>query len=134
MGKIKIAEIPINAINFTDAQDGILSHLIEENGSLKAKNKDFQRRQENLVRDLKKSKQMLVEMEKDKGDIYKIIQISEVFVRWKNLLNGSEITTQKNRIKRIPLSDMMDLILPSDIFLNIFKKNKFLAGPKNVLL
>ena len=35
----------------------------------KCKNKEFQRRQENLVRDLKKSKAMLVELEKEKSKI-----------------------------------------------------------------
>ena len=35
----------------------------------KCKNKEFQRRQENLVRDFKKSKAMLVELEKEKSKI-----------------------------------------------------------------
>ena len=34
--KINIAEIPLHATNFTEANDGILNHLIEENGLMKA--------------------------------------------------------------------------------------------------
>ena len=44
----------------------MFAQLVESNAELKCKNKEFQRRQENLVR---KSKAMLVELEKEKSKI-----------------------------------------------------------------
>eukprot|EP00090_Calanus_glacialis_P036607 TRINITY_DN6256_c0_g1_i1.p1 TRINITY_DN6256_c0_g1~~TRINITY_DN6256_c0_g1_i1.p1 ORF type:complete len:246 (-),score=84.71 TRINITY_DN6256_c0_g1_i1:29-766(-) len=67
--KIKITEIELKPVSFLDTQNELFGQLIESNNELKTKNKDFKRRQDNLVRDLKKSKNMLVEMEKEKSGI-----------------------------------------------------------------
>ena len=67
--KIKIMEIPLEPVNFLAAQNKMFAQLVESNAELKCKNKEFQRRQENLVRDFKKSKAMLVELEKEKSKI-----------------------------------------------------------------
>ena len=67
--KIKITEIQLNPVSFLDAQNAILAQLLESNNDLKSKNKDFKRRQDNLVRDLKKAKHLLQEMEKEKSGL-----------------------------------------------------------------
>ena len=54
--KIKIMEIPLEPVNFLAAQNKMFAQLVESNAELKCKNKEFQRRQENLVRDFKKVK------------------------------------------------------------------------------
>ena len=41
----------------------MFDQLVESNSELKNKNKNFQQRHDNLVRDLKKSKSMLMEFE-----------------------------------------------------------------------
>ena len=67
--KIKIAEIDLEPANHLEAQNKIVSHLVQSNTDLKTKNADLQRRQDNLVRDIKKSKALLVDMEKEKNSI-----------------------------------------------------------------
>ena len=67
--KIKLAEIELRSLSFVDAQNELLGHLIAQNNELKTKNKDFKRRQDNLVRDHKKSKSMLEAFEKEKNEI-----------------------------------------------------------------
>ena len=67
--KIKIMDIPLDPVNFLDAQNKMFAQLVESNRELKNKNKDLQRRQDNLVRDLKKSKSMLMEFEQEKSKI-----------------------------------------------------------------
>lgn len=67
--KIKIMDIPLDPVSFLDAQNRMFAQLVESNRDLKNKNKDLQRRQDNLVRDLKKSKSMLREFEQEKSKI-----------------------------------------------------------------
>ena len=67
----------LNCLNIFIPILGPVLRLIEElteeeevfGHQVQVQNKEFQRRQENLVRDLKKSKAMLVELEKEKSKI-----------------------------------------------------------------
>jgi len=93
--KIKLAEIPLTSISFLDAQSEVLGQLIAVNKELKSKNKEFKRRQENLVRDLKKSKNMLVEFEKEKTEIE-----SNMYARFLPILNEKKekiLELERNR-------------------------------------
>jgi len=89
--KIKIMEISLVPVNFLEAQNKMFSQLVESNRDLKNKNKDFQRRQDNLVRDLKKSKSMLMEFEQEKSKIE-----DAMFERFIPILNS-----KKERIREL---------------------------------
>ena len=89
--KIKIMEISLVPINFLEAQNKMFSQLVESNRDLKNKKRDFQRRQDNLVRDLKKSKSMLMEFEQEKSKIE-----DAMFERFIPILNS-----KKERIREL---------------------------------
>jgi len=83
--KIKILEIPLNTVSFLDAQKEMFAYLVESNKELTDKNKDFKRRQDNLARDLKKSKNMLIQLEKEKSKIE-----DSMYARFLPILNSKK--------------------------------------------
>ena len=68
-GKLKLYGVELSELNFVDAQKDIFDHLVDKNRELQTKNRDYSKRQENLVGDLKKSRAMLKDFEKTKNEI-----------------------------------------------------------------
>jgi len=87
-----------------DAQSEVFGQLIAVNKDLKSMNKDFKRRQENLVRDLKQSKNMLAEFEKEKTDIE-----SKMFARFLPILNE-----KKEKILELERNGVASHKMPDD--------------------
>jgi len=87
-----------------DAQSEVFGQLIAVNKDLKTMNKDFKRRQENLVRDLKQSKNMLAEFEKEKTDIE-----SKMFARFLPILNE-----KKEKILELERNGVASHKMPDD--------------------
>ena len=67
--KMVLAKIDLVPVNFLDAQKEIFDHLVDTNREITLKNKEYTRRQENLVTELKKSRTMLRDFEKVKNEI-----------------------------------------------------------------
>ena len=56
------------------------------------------------------------------GEIYKIISFIDLFACLKSITSGSEVMTQRSKIRKLNFQEMHDLILPSDLFTSLFKK------------
>ena len=67
--KMVLAKIDLSPVNFLDAQREIFDHLVDRNRDIALKNREYARRQENLVAELKKSRTMLKDFEKVKDEI-----------------------------------------------------------------
>ena len=67
--KMKLTEIELSPVNFLDAQKEIFDYLLKTNMEVTSKNKEYARRQENLVAEMKKSRTMLRNFEKVKEEI-----------------------------------------------------------------
>ena len=67
--KMILAKIDLSPVNFLDAQREIFDHLVDTNRDIALKNREYARRQENLVAELKKSRTMLGDFERVKDEI-----------------------------------------------------------------
>ena len=67
--KMILARIDLSPVNFLDAQREIFDHLVDTNRNIALKNREYARRQENLVAELKKSRAMLKDFERVKDEI-----------------------------------------------------------------
>ena len=67
--KMILAKIDLSPVNFLDTQREIFDHLVDANRDIALKNREYARRQENLVAELKKSRTMLKDFERVKNEI-----------------------------------------------------------------
>ena len=67
--KMILAKVDLSPVNFLDVQREIFDHLVDRNKDIALKNKEYARRQENLVAELKKSRTMLKDFERVKDEI-----------------------------------------------------------------
>ena len=69
--KVKMADIQLekSEADYQEVQKSFMDFLIRENRNIKSTNDDLQRRQDNLVRDLRQSQKTLEIFEKEKTDL-----------------------------------------------------------------
>ena len=67
--KMILAKVDLSPVNFLDVQREIFDHLVDRNRDIALKNKEYARRQENLVAEMKKSRTMLKDFERVKDEI-----------------------------------------------------------------
>ena len=128
-----------NSPQFDDQMMQALNKL-QEHRVAKMKNRaslhkltDLQQNQLVLV---KKSKLELNPVEGLRGllpsskEVFRILHVTDMFVRIKNVVDGAEYSVQRNKIKPIDFDTMLNLQLPSDQFLTLFKQNKYINHNK----
>ena len=67
--KMILAKVDLSPVNFLDVQREIFDHLVDRNRDIALKNKEYARRQENLVAEMKKLRTMLKDFERVKDEI-----------------------------------------------------------------
>ena len=62
------------------------------------------------------------------SNVYRIIHLGDLFARLKNVVCGTELSVQRSKLQKIDFETMINLQIPVDQYLSLFKQNKYIQG------